>query len=393
MTAVQTFSPDDAISYVSSHKELSRRFKKGANLKATDLADGNVNLVFRVKDPQSNDSVILKKAFPYAWRYPEFKMPLERAKIESEILKFYNQKVPELSPKLFFYDAAEAITVMEDLHDHIILRRGTIAQIEYPQLGENIGKFLAKTLYYTSDFYLSSAEKKSSVMKFMNPVLCKVQEDLVFTFPFVEHESNSATRGASEMLQNIQKNKVILSNALKAKILYMTKAESLLHGDFHTGSIMVKDASLKVIDPEFGFYGPMSYEVGKIIANLLIAVITQEGHSPKEKAQQYGFYLKNEIKNLYETFESEFQRLHENERQSDITPYLQTFMETLFKEAMLMAGCVIIRRTVGLAKVEDITSINDEDTKDEISIKLLSCASTLLTSHDLGSISDIFSFV
>lgn len=391
--AVPNFSPDDAISYVLNHKTLASHFPKGAKLKAIDLADGNVNLVYRVIDPETTASVILKKAFPFAWRYPEFKMPVERSKIESEILTFYNQRVPSLSPRLFFYDESTSITVMEDLHDHIILRRGTISQNEFKNLGCNIGVFLAKTLFYTSDLYLSSAEKKSASIKFSNPVLCKVQEDLVFTFPFVEHESNSTTRGASEMLLNLQKNKNLLSNALKAKLLYMTKAESLLHGDFHTGSIMVNNASLKVIDPEFGFYGPMSYEMGKIIANLLIAILTQEGHSSKERAQHYGVYLKNEIKALYETFEQEFLKLHDEERRNDHLPHLQGFMEQLFQESMIMAGCVMIRRTVGLAKVDDITTIQDEDIRDEISIKLLSCASTLLTSHELKSISDIFSFV
>jgi 5-methylthioribose kinase len=51
----------------------------------------------------------------------------------------------------------------------------------------------------------------------------------------------------------------------------MTTTQALIHGDLHTGSIFINENSLKVIDPEFAFYGPMGYDVGNIIANLIFA--------------------------------------------------------------------------------------------------------------------------
>ena len=48
-----------------------------------------------------------------------------------------------------------------------------------------------------------------------------------------------------------------------------------MHGDLHTGSIMVTDDDTRVIDPEFAFYGPMAlrrrHDAGEFLDSLLLA--------------------------------------------------------------------------------------------------------------------------
>lgn len=79
----------------------------------------------------------------------------------------------------------------------------------------------------------------------------------------------------------------------------MTKSQALLHGDLHTGSIMVTDSQTRVFDPEFAFYGPMGFDIGAIIGNLLLNFAAQEGHwlSVEErkasKIRRYAFIVKN----------------------------------------------------------------------------------------------------
>lgn len=52
----------------------------------------------------------------------------------------------------------------------------------------------------------------------------------------------------------------------------------MLQADFHTGSLMVTEQTMFAIDAEFAFYGPMAFDVGKIIANLLLAYFASDGH-------------------------------------------------------------------------------------------------------------------
>lgn len=45
---------------------------------------------------------------------------------------------------------------------------------------------------------------------------------------------------------------------------------------------MVTLESTQVIDPEFAFYGPMGFDVGAFIGNLILAYFAQDGHADSE---------------------------------------------------------------------------------------------------------------
>ena len=62
---------------------------------------------------------------------------------------------------------------------------------------------------------------------------------------------------------------------LQAK--FIERAQALLHGDLHTGSLMCTQDTTYMIDAEFAFYGPMAFDVQKMIANLLIAYCASFG--------------------------------------------------------------------------------------------------------------------
>lgn len=42
---------------------------------------------------------------------------------------------------------------------------------------------------------------------------------------------------------------------------------------------MVTRDSTQIIDPEFSFYGPMGYDTGAFIGNLILAFFAQNGHA------------------------------------------------------------------------------------------------------------------
>ena len=137
--------------------------------------------------------MILKQALPYAKKYPEFKLPQERAVLEADILKIENEYCPKYAPTLYYFDEEMFINLMEDANEHLIMRDGLMQHVDYPKFAKQIGEFLARTLFYTSDFYLPSDEKKAMVVRFTNPVMCKITEDLIFTQPWMEHPANNWT--------------------------------------------------------------------------------------------------------------------------------------------------------------------------------------------------------
>ena len=56
-------------------------------------------------------------------------------------------------------------------------------------------------------------------------------------------------------LTNTSADELLKLSIYRLKSLFLSSTQSLLHGDLHTGSVMAKEGSTVVIDPEFAFYG------------------------------------------------------------------------------------------------------------------------------------------
>jgi len=51
---------------------------------------------------------------------------------------------------------------------------------------------------------------------------------------------------------------------------------------------MVTRESTQVIDPEFSFYGPMGFDVGAFLGNLILAFFAQDGHADPTNDRKVG---------------------------------------------------------------------------------------------------------
>ncbi|KAL2521173.1 Methylthioribose kinase-like [Forsythia ovata] len=74
-----------------------------------------------------------------------------------------------------------------------------------------------------------------------------------------------------------------LNSSISTYVRFCEKAQALLHGDLHTGCVMVTGESTQVIDLEFGFYGPMGFDIGAFIGNSILAYFAQNGHAADGK--------------------------------------------------------------------------------------------------------------
>ncbi|MGD6793330.1 S-methyl-5-thioribose kinase [Metabacillus indicus] len=348
-------------------------FEEKSVLSCTEIGDGNLNLVFRITD-QSNNGLIIKQALPYAKVIGEsWPLTLDRARIESSAMLKQAETAGEYVPKIYYSDETLAITAMEDLSHLQIARAGLIEGKEFPLLGRHIGEFLGRTLFYSSDFALNPQTKKNLVKQFSNPELCKITEDFVFTNPFFDVESNSfedELRPAAEAIWNDTELKLEVA---KLKHKFLTEAETLVHGDLHTGSIFADDVTTKVIDPEFAYYGPIGFDYGHFTANLLMNAISRE-----EAKQQV---LLNHIETAWTVFAGEFSKAWEKdglEVYTGIDGYLTFILEKTFEDAVGFAGVEIIRRTIGLAHVADLDLIEPHDRKIEAKIRALELGKKLV---------------
>jgi 5-methylthioribose kinase len=342
----------------------------------TEVGDGNLNLVFIVKGARGG--VAVKQALPYVRLVGEsWPLPLSRAHYEYLALVRQAELAPGLVPALLHHNETLALTVMELLEPHIIMRKGLIAGTRYPRFVEDITTFMARTLFFTSDLALSAAEKKEGIAAFAgNHALCKITEDLIFTDPYRMAEQNRWTApyldGTAASLREDMDLHVAIS---RLKLKFMASPEALIHGDLHTGSIMVTEGETRVIDPEFAFYGPMGFDVGAVLANLLMAYFASAGHerSPGERRGFEAWVLET-VEKVWTEFARKFLELWRAGAAGDAYPATlfagdkgaarleaerQTYMQRLFGDTVGFAAAKIIRRIFGLAHNIDFELIED----------------------------------
>ncbi|MGB6408647.1 MAG: S-methyl-5-thioribose kinase [Planococcus donghaensis] len=360
-------------------------FEPTAELSCREIGDGNLNYVFQIEDSKTGNRVIIKQALPYAKIIGEsWPLTLKRATIEANVLRKHGEFVPSLVPVVYAADETLAITVMEDLSHLVIAREGLINGQNFPKLSQDIGEYLAQTLFHTSDYGLHPFEKKRLAAEFTNPELCKITEDLIFTDPFFDLETNNYEPQLQSTAEAIWKDQKLQLEVAKLKKSFLTESEALLHGDLHTGSIFANTTETKVIDPEFGFYGPIGFDVGLFLGNLIFQWITREGIERQ--------VIASHIEKTWEVFAFSFSDLWKRESVEsfrDTRGYLEFVLDKVLTDASGFAGCELIRRTIGLAHVKDLDSIAETEKRINSKEQALSIGRALiLQRQQIDSITD-----
>jgi 5-methylthioribose kinase len=342
----------------------------------SEVGDGNLNLVFIVRG--TSGGIAVKQALPYVRLVGEsWPLPLSRSHYEHQALTLQARLAPGLVPVVLHHDEALALIAMELLEPHIIMRKGLISGICYPRFVEDITTFLAQTLFFTSDLAVRAAQKKDGIAAFAgNHALCKITEDLIFTDPYREAEQNRWTSPwldatAARFREDMDAHVVIS----RLKLKFLGSPEALIHGDLHTGSIMVTESETRMIDPEFAFYGPMGFDLGAVIGNLIMAYLASPGHERSSgERRAFEAWVAETIESVWGEFSHKFVELWRAEAQGDAYPATlfmgeagaarlegerQAYMARLFQDMVGFAGAKIIRRILGLAHNIDFEWIED----------------------------------
>lgn len=380
---------------------------KADSWQVREVGDGNLNLVFIIQGQAGG--LVVKQALPYVRLVGEsWPLPLERVYFEHEALRTQARLVGDLVPQVHHFDRGRAAIVMELLEPHIILRKGLIRGTIYPNLAHHMARFAATTLFGTSDFASPAAEKRERQALFSrNHALCKITEDLVFTDPYRIAELNRWTSPQLDAMAAQFRTDAALKVAVQElKWMFLSRGEALIHGDLHTGSVMVTADQTRIIDPEFAFVGPMGFDIGAFMANLLLAYFSQPGHATaSDDRRDYGDWILDTLEQFWIGFESQFLALWRKGGSGDaftgglfddtaagdaLEQFRLRFMARLFNDAVGFAGAKMARRILGLAHVEDLESIADPDVRAVCETHALRMARTLMVERfSIGSIGDL----
>lgn len=358
---------DDIIDYVFEHSNF---FDSNENLVCEEIGDGNINYVYRIFDKNTKKSLILKQADVQTRVRPDGYLNPDRSIREAEVLKLYNKSAPDFSPKIIYADPVMAAIIMEDIGSYSNLRMELMAGKIFYGIEELIARFIVDTGLPSTDLVLAYQKKFQAAAKFYNPDLCKITEDLVFTHPYKDLRQRNILlpENADWLKKKFYEDSNLIARVAVLKEKFNNYPQGLIHGDLHSGSIFVKneneETKIKIIDPEFAFYGPIAYDLGNVLAHFIFAQGYAK-YSPlfvDEEKQRTDFlsWLENAKNNLFKSFHvfaKDFliKNIKDPVYQNEI--FIDNYIEKIKIDAVSFCGTELNRRIIGSAKTAEITSI------------------------------------
>ena len=166
---------------------------------------------------------------------------------------------------------------------------------------------------------------------------------------------------------------------------------------------MVTEADTRAIDPEFAFFGPIGFDIGAVLANLMLSYFAQSGHPGEPDAiAAYRLWLLDTIEAVWFGFDTKFSALWRRSAAGDafvaelfadpagveaLDTHRKATVARIFADSVGFAGAKMVRRILGLAHVEDFKSIENPQVRAACETKALHLARRLMI--DRATIGDV----
>jgi 5-methylthioribose kinase len=203
-----------------------------------------------------------------------------------------------------------------------------------------------------------------------NQTLTRITVDLVLTDPYRESPRNRWTSPwLDDIAASFRNDRTLKSAAMRMGQRFLTCPQALLHGDLHTGSVMVTQTDTRIIDGEFSLFGPIGFDLGLFMANLLLSLFA---HACDPATGAYRDWIVEQAGAVWNAFHDAFTGLWREQRDGgDVMPFAllgeadalrieqDAMLADIFNDMLGFAGLEMIRRVLGFAHVLDLERIVD----------------------------------
>ncbi len=356
--------------------------------------DGYINYVFRVSD--GNYKLIVKQSRQQGRIVRFIELPLNRGELEYESMKMRSAIVPQYIPRLYFCDKANHVFVTEDVSHLSIMRFALNKNIIFPKFARQAAEYLAKTHFYTSEYYLDTKTFRDLTIHFMNHGMRDIFDSHGFMFKEFPAQSIGGDLDPRyiEYVENLSLDPRVIMERKRLRHAYISKAEVFIHGDFHTSNTFIDQDEMKVIDMEYTFAGPQSYDIGYMEGQLLGQYISANFRDfPSEDARrEFKTYIMSCIKNLYVFYLDEFFACWDEDAKDfyrDDTLLKESMKRDLLQEMAGFCANTNISRTAGDIGFPEYDMLNDHIKESHaICLSVLIDAQVLQNRHEYKNIYD-----
>lgn len=228
--------------------------------------EGNMNYVLRVDTGAR--TFIVKQSRGYVEKYPQVPAPAKRVLTEGAFYQKISKEkmVQNYMPKIIGLDAENNVIALEDLgeaNDFTIL---------YDLRHQLKSEELFALLNYLNVLHFKF-QKSVVDDELANLELRKLNHEHIFLYPFMEENGfdlNTIQDGLQELALPYKKDAELKEKIEILGLKYLSKGNYLLHGDYYPGSWLKTENGIKIIDPEFCFYGSREFDLGVLLAHLFL---------------------------------------------------------------------------------------------------------------------------
>ena len=228
---------------------------------------GNMNFTLRVKTGER--SFIIKQSRAYVEKYPQVAAPAERALREAEFYSLIatQDSLKKQMPHLIGVDKDNHVLNLEDLGD----------SVDYSflyQEGKNLEEAeLQKIMTFAATLH-NSINTTTTNKNLPNKEMRKLNHEHIFIYPYVKENGldlDDILPGLKALGEEFKEDKELQSIVQKLGNRYLSDGTTLLHGDYFPGSWLKTSDGIRIIDPEFSFFGDAEFEIGVTLAHLKMA--------------------------------------------------------------------------------------------------------------------------
>lgn len=328
-----------------------------------EFGDGNMNYIFRVCC--ENHSFILKQAMPHGKIDVTVFEPMDRANYENNYIEFFSKYMGNNLEKHLGFDPIMNVNLYEDLSSMQVLRNCLLEDNIRSGIGKEMGKYLAKQYYYSSSYYLGIEKKKSMENTFSNYRMRQLTEDFILVNPFEDSQNNNIDLEIRPLIERLWKNHKLCSKSKVLVAKFVSNKECIISGDFHPGNVFVSDEKCVFFDFDFAMWGPIAYDLGTMLGNLIISLRTGKEYNPSSRTLEWNII--SMITEMYNAF-GEYFRYFLKELDLEV---IEDILETIFSDSFCYAAATIGGRTYGYARFKEIIKLDNSINRIEIIKRLL----------------------
>jgi 5-methylthioribose kinase len=235
-------------------------------LSITKPGEGNMNFVVRVKTDST--SIIVKQSRPWVEKYPQIQAPAERIFAETTFYKAMaaNDFCNGFCPNMIGFDRVNFLLALEDLGE------GTDCTFLYRRDASIKNVSLKSLIGFISCLHNASLGDAKTFP--LNMALKKLNHTHIFHYPYLNDNGfnlDDIQPGLQAVSKKYKENTTLKDRLHYLGDIYLSIGSTLIHGDFYPGSWLSTPNGIKIIDPEFSYFGYPEFDLGVMMAHLKMA--------------------------------------------------------------------------------------------------------------------------